>query len=83
MSTINKSCADNLRGRGVPKAVEEIRRSIVPLIGPDAMKVLTAIAADVAAGIEMRNPREDVARARKALTDALVALEAVDGNLDG
>jgi hypothetical protein len=68
---------------GVSAPVDSIRSAIEPLIGPDAAKVLTAIAADVMAGVAKRNNRKDVNEACAALRSAIVSLEAVGSGLDG
>lgn len=67
----------------VAAAVEGIRTAMEPLRDPDQVKILTAIAADVAAGIRSRNDRADVRDACAALENAIELLEAVDPNLDG
>jgi hypothetical protein len=71
------------RGQTVQVAVENVRRAIEPLKGPDAAKILTAIAADVMAGVQKRNDRPDVNDACTALQSALASLEAVGFGLDG
>jgi hypothetical protein len=65
------------------KAVDDVRRAIEPLIGPDAVKILAAIATDVMTSIQRRNQRADVNDACAALRTAIELLEAVDPNLDG
>lgn len=65
------------------KAVDDVRRAIEPLIGPDAVKILAAIATDVMTSIQRRNQRADVNDACAALRTAIALLEAVDPNLDG
>jgi hypothetical protein len=67
----------------IDDAVKEVRRAIEPLIGPDAAKVLAAVAADVMTGVQERNDRADVNDACATLRGAIVALEAVEGGLDG
>ena len=67
----------------IQKAAGEIRDAIEPLIGPDAAKVLVAIAADVWSGVEERNDLRDVKEASSALGTALDSLEAVTSPLDG
>lgn len=67
----------------VQKAVDDVRRAIEPLIGPDAVKVLAAIATDVMMSIQRRNQRADVNDACAALRTAIALLEAVDPSLDG
>lgn len=67
----------------VDRAVQEVKLAIEALIGPDAAKILTAIAADVVQGIEARNERPDVRAARTALENAIKLLEAVHPNLQG
>lgn len=69
--------------RKVDQAVQELRQAIEPLTGPDAAKVLIAIAADVMTGVRKRNDRSDVRGACAALDGALAALEALEGNLQG
>lgn len=65
------------------KAVDDVRRAIEPLIGPDAVKILAAIATDIMTSIQRRNQRADVNDACAALRTAIALLEAVDPNLDG
>ena len=67
----------------VPQVVEDVRRAIGPLIGPDAAKILAAVAADVMTGVQKRNTRTDVNDACAALRIAIALLEAMDGNLNG
>ncbi|MBL8199770.1 MAG: hypothetical protein JNK40_02250 [Chromatiales bacterium] len=67
----------------VQRAVLEVRHAVEPLIGPDAAKVLVAIAADVMTGVQARNNRADVNDACAGLRRALVLLEAINSNLDG
>ncbi len=67
----------------VQKAVGEIRDAIGPLIGPDAAKILVAIAADVWSGVEQRNDLRDVKVASSALGTTLASLEAVTSPLNG
>ena len=67
----------------VQKAVGEIRDAIEPLIGPDAAKILVAIAADVWSGVEKRNDLRDVKEASSALGKTLESLEAVASPIDG
>ena len=89
MPTIwENSYVDRLKGlhsrkAKVEQAVEDVRQAIEPLIGPDAAKILIAIATDVVAGIQSRNDLTDVNDAYAALRKALELLEAVDPNLDG
>lgn len=71
------------RNHKVQQAVDGVRQSIEPLILPDAAKVLTAIAAELMAGVYKRNRRADVKKACTALQNAITLLEAVDPNLDG
>jgi len=69
--------------RRIDKAVPELREAIALLTGPDAAKILVAIAADVVTGIQKRNDRADVHAAYAALRRAIDALEAIEGNLQG
>jgi len=52
-------------------------------IRPDSAKILTAIAADIVAGIESRNHVESVQAAHLALKNAIAALEKMTDMLDG
>lgn len=89
MPTIfENSYVDRLQTQGtrqdrVKKAVEDIRGTIAPLIGPDSVKILTAIATDVMTGIQSRNNRSDVNNACAALKQAIELINAVDQNLNG
>lgn len=73
----------NSKNAQVQSVVNGVRQAIEPLILPDAAKVLAAIAADVMTGVQKRNDREDVNAACVALRQAVLALEAVKGGLDG
>ncbi len=65
------------------KAVIDIRQAIEPLIGPDAVMILAAIATDVMTSIHTRNQRADVSNACDALRLSISLLKEVDSNLDG
>ena len=67
----------------VQEAVADVRQAIESLTGPDAAKVLTAVAADVLTGIQRRNDRPDVNEARAALLKAGASVDSIGGNLDG
>ena len=82
-SNIHQLSTLNGRKTQVQKAVGEIRDAIEPLIGPDAVKILVAIAADVWSGVEKRNDLRDVKKASSALATTLESLEAVTSPLDG
>ncbi len=67
----------------IDKSVQDIRKAIAPLIGPDSAKILVAIATDVMNGVQKRNDRPDVNAACAVLQAAVQTLEAVSPNLDG
>jgi hypothetical protein len=75
----------NGRKRGESEALLSHVRAAVERgpIGPDSAKILTAIAADIVAGIESRNQVESVQAAHLALKNAIAALEAMTNMLDG
>lgn len=67
----------------IDKSVQDVRKAIEPLIGPDSAKILVAIATDVMTGVQERNDRADVNAACAVLQAALQTLEAIGPNLDG
>jgi hypothetical protein len=67
----------------VRNAANEIRESVALMPGPDAAKLLLAVAADIVRGIQSRNDRPDVGAAVASLQASLAVLQAIDGNLDG
>lgn len=67
----------------VRKAADEIRQSVALMTGPDAAKLLVAVAAEKALGIQSRNDRPDVEAAVASLHASLAVLQAIDGDLDG
>lgn len=75
----------NGRNRGASDALlAQVRLAVEHgPIHPDTAKILTAVAADILAGIESRNQVESVRAAHSALKNALAALEAMDDMLDG
>jgi hypothetical protein len=87
-TTWENSFADRIaphssRPHAIQQAVAEVRQAIESLTGPDAAKVLTAIAADVLTGIHRRNDRSDVSESLAALLKAAELVDSIGGNLDG
>lgn len=80
------SCVDqvfNSNNPNVRRATEDIHKSVALMIGPDAAKLLVAVATDIVKGIQSRNDRPDVGAAVASLNASLAVLQAIDGNLDG
>lgn len=85
-TTWENSCVDqifNSANSKVQKATDAVRGSVVPLILPDAAKLLVAVATDIVTAIQTRNDRPDVRAAVASLHASLAVLQAIGGDLNG
>lgn len=79
-------CVDqifNMNNQEYRKAKEDLCESVAWMTGPNAAKMLTALAEDIVTGILSRNDRPDVQAAVASLHASVAVLQAIDENLDG
>ncbi|WP_299021235.1 hypothetical protein [uncultured Photobacterium sp.] len=73
----------NSQNPKLQKAIKEIQMATASLTGPEAIKILTAIAAEVSLAVESRNDTKEIKETSTALKAALNSMEAVNYPLDG
>lgn len=73
----------NIHNTKYQKAKKDMCESVAWMTGPNAAKILTALATDIVTGILSRNDRPDVQAAVASLKASVAVMLAIDENLDG